>query len=166
MKRILTLLSCLSVLLLMTGCGASKQLNRTDTGQFVYEIEGVSNGAQGSYLVKVWTYSPTKYADIEKCKKNAVHGVIFKGYAGYGAVRPQAPLVREPGAEQTYADYFNTFFANGGEYNRYVTVTAGSQEIVKVGRQYKVGLVVSVSKDMLRKTLEEAGVVKALGHGF
>ena len=42
----------------------------------------------------------------------------------------------------------------------------GSQEVVKVGKTYKIGLVVSVSKDALRKALEKAGVVKALGAGF
>ena len=95
-----------------------------------------------------------------------MHGVIFKGYAGSGQVRPQSPLVRDSGAEITYADYFNTFFSKGGEYNKYVTVTSGSQEIVKVGKQYKIGLIVSVSKDMLRKRLEEVGVVKSLSYGF
>ena len=75
-------------------------------------------------------------------------------------------MVREVGAEAKYADFFNAFFANGGEYNKYVTVTMGSQEVVKVGKEYKIGLIVSVSKDQLRKALEAAGVVKALGAGF
>lgn len=150
----------------MTSCGASKQLAGTNTGKFMYELEGVGNGSQGSYLIKVWTYSNAKYVDIESCKKNAVHGVIFKGYAGSGQVRPQAPLIRVAGAESTHADYFNAFFAQGGEYNKYVTLTSGSQEIVKVGKDYKIGMIVSVSKDMLRKTLEDAGIIKALGHGF
>lgn len=166
MKKIIPFLVFALVSFFVTGCGASRQLAKTETGKFQYEIEGVSNGAQGSYLIKVWTYSPTKYANIEECKKNAVHGVIFKGYSGSGQVRPQNPLVKEAGAEMAHADYFDAFFANGGEYNKYVTVTQGTQEIVKVGRTYKVGLVVSVSKDYLRRALEQAGVVKALNYGF
>lgn len=166
MKRLFYVFACLSVMMLLAGCGASRQLSNSATGKFQYEIEGVSNGTQGSYLVKVWSYSATKNANVEVCKRNAVHGVIFKGYAGSGQVRPQNPLVREPGAEAKYADYFNSFFASGGEFNRYVTVTYGSQEIVKVGKQYKVGLVVSVSKDQLRKALEDAGIIKSLSHGF
>ena len=162
MKKIIPFLLFACISFLVTGCGASKNLAKTETGKFQYEIEGVNNGTQGSYLVKVWTYSSTKYANIEECKKNAVHGVIFKGYAGSAQVRPQKPLVREAGAEMAHADYFDTFFANGGEYNKYVTVTQGTQEIVKVGQTYKVGLIVSVSKDQLRRALETAGVVKSL----
>lgn len=166
MKRLFHLLLCAATIILISSCGAAKQLSKTDTGKFRYEISGVNNGSQGSYLIKVWTYSLTKYADIEECKKNAVHGVIFKGYAGTANVHPQRPLVREAGAESKYGDFFGKFFANGGEYNKYVTVTMGSQEIVKFGKEYKIGLVVSVSKDQLRKALEAAGVVRSLSSGF
>ncbi|MBQ2373110.1 MAG: hypothetical protein II289_08065 [Bacteroidales bacterium] len=166
MKKLISLMLCLCTVILFSNSAVAKDLTKSATGKFQYEISGVSNGAQGSYLVKVWTYSLKKYADIEECKKNAVHGVLFKGYAGSGNVRPQQPLVREVGAEAKYADFFNAFFANGGEYNKYVTVTMGSQEVVKVGKEYKIGLIVSVSKDQLRKALEAAGVVKALGAGF
>ena len=166
MKKIFSCALLTIVVMMLTGCGAGRQFSKTDTGSFKYELEGMSNAAQGSYLVKVWTYTNTKRADIELCKKNAVHGIIFKGYAGSGNVRPQGPLVKEPGAESRYADYFGKFFADGGEYNKYVKVTGGSQQVVKVGKSYQVGVVVSVSKDQLRKALEAAGVVKSLGHGF
>ena len=49
---------------------------------------------------------------------------------------------------------------------KYVSVTSASQEVIKVGKEYKVGMVVSVHKDALRKALENAGVVKGLSHGF
>jgi hypothetical protein len=42
----------------------------------------------------------------------------------------------------------------------------GSAEVRKVGKEYKVGVVVTVNKDMLRKHLEEAGIVRGLGSGF
>jgi hypothetical protein len=164
MKRLLLLAAALFVV--VGASAASRKLKNSDTEKFQYELEGVSNGAQGTYLVKVWTYSATKNANIERCKKNAVHGIIFKGYEASANARGQRPLVSAPGAETEHADFFELFFKDGGEYNKYVKVTMGSQEIVKVGRTYKVGLVVSVSKDALRKALEKAGVVKALGAGF
>ena len=39
-------------------------------------------------------------------------------------------------------------------------------EVRKVGKQYKVGVVVTVSKDQLRKYLEDAGVIRSLTSGF
>lgn len=166
MKKIFSMLLFVGIMLMLTGCGVSKKFSTTDTGSFQYEIQGVNNGTQGTYLVKVWTYSSSPKVSVEKCKKNAVHGVMFKGYAGSGQVRPQNPLIKDPGAEAQHADYLARFFADGGEYNKYVTVTGGSQEVIKVGKNYQVGLVVSVSKDQLRKALEAAGIIKSLSHGF
>lgn len=164
MKKLLLLAAAL---LVVAGASASsRKLKNSDTQKFQYEIEGVNNGLQGSYLVKVWSYSARPKADIETSKKNAVHGVIFKGYAGTQNARPQRPLIADPGTELEHAEFFDLFFKDGGEYNKYVTITAGSQEIVKVGKQYKIGLVVSVSKDALRKALEKAGVARSLSAGF
>lgn len=164
MKKLLLLAAAL---LVVAGASASsRKLKNSDTQKFQYEIEGVNNGLQGSYLVKVWSYSARPKADFETCKKNAVHGVIFKGYAGTQNARPQRPLIADPGTELEHAEFFDLFFKDGGEYNKYVTITAGSQEIVKVGKQYKIGLVVSVSKDALRKALEKAGVARSLSAGF
>ena len=164
MKKLLLLAVAL---LVVVGAAASPRKHKnSDTQKFQYELEGVSNGTQGTYLVRVWTYSATSKVDIEVCKKNAVHGVIFKGYAGSDKVRPQKPLITTPGAEIEHAAFFEQFFKDGGEYNKYITITGGSQKVIKVGKQYQIGLVVSVSKDALRKALEAAGVARSLSAGF
>lgn len=164
MRKFLLLVAALFVV--VGASAASRKLKNSETEKFQYEIEGVSNGSQGTYLVRVWSYSSKTKLDVEISKKNAVHGVIFKGYAGTKDVRPQRPLIAAPGAEVEHADYFNLFFKDGGEYNKYVTITAGSQQVVKVGKQYHIGVVVCVSKDALRKALEQAGVLRSLGSGF
>jgi len=43
-------------------------------------------------------------------------------------------------------------------------VAAGDR--MKVGKEYKVGVVLSVNVAALRKDLEAAGIIKALGAGF
>ena len=48
-----------------------KQANR-DTDQFRYEIECAGNAIQGTYLVKVWSYSKTPSIAENQCRKNAV----------------------------------------------------------------------------------------------
>ena len=42
----------------------------------------------------------------------------------------------------------------------------GSAEVRKVGKEYKVGGVVTVQRDMLRKHLEEAGIIMGLSSIF
>ena len=42
----------------------------------------------------------------------------------------------------------------------------GTTEMTRVGKEYKVGVVVSVRKDDLRKALEAAGIIRGLNSGF
>ena len=62
------------------------------------------------------------------------------------------------------------FFEDGGKYMKYVSVSTDGQisadDRKKVGKEYKVGIVISVMKDALRKDLESAGVIKGLSSGF
>jgi hypothetical protein len=150
---------------------ARKKANK-DTQQWRYEIECMGTGVQGTYLIKVWSYSKKPDVAIEQAKKNAVHGIIFKGYAGSkNGCTSQKPLARNPNLEQEQESFFKSFFADGGKYMKFVSFASdaavGTGDILKVGKkQYKIGVVVSVKKDELRKDLEIAGIIKGLSSGF
>jgi len=150
---------------------AKKKANK-DTEQWRYEIECVGTGVQGTYLIKVWSYSKKPDVAIEQAKKNAVHGIIFKGYAGgKNGCTSQKSLARNPNLEQEQETFFKGFFADGGKYMKFVSFAAdaavAASDIMKVGRkEYKIGVVVSVKKDELRKDLETAGIIKGLASGF
>ncbi len=165
MKTKFILLAVSFVLCLPVFAGSKKKADK-DTEQFRYEIECAGNGAQGTYLVKVYSYS--KKADVarEQCKKNAVHGIIFKGYSGANGCVPQRPLLQDPGAEIEHKDFFDLFFKDGGEYMKYIEITSTPPEITKVGKEYRVGQVIVVRKDALRKALEAAGVARGLNSLF
>ena len=67
-------------------------------------------------------------------------------------------------AEQAHEDYFKQFFDDGGKYMQFVSLTnAGAiapGDHLKVGKEYKIGLIVSVNVDALRKQLETDGIIK------
>lgn len=145
---------------------------KTDKDLWRYEIECVGTGIEGTAQIKVWSYSKKPELAAEQAKKNAIHGIIFKGFSG-GAqgCTSQKPLARDPNIEQTHEKYFKAFFSASGSYMKYVTLTndgnvpAGNR--LKVSKKlYKVGVIVSVRRDELRKSLENAGVIKALSAGF
>jgi hypothetical protein len=165
MKRTFLLLAMAMLMAMPSFAGAKKKAEK-DTEHFRYEIECAGNGTQGTYLVKVWSYSKKASVAENQCRKNAVHGVIFKGYGGGQGCVSQRPLANQPGVEAQYKEYFDSFFANGGEFQKYASVMEGTTETVKVGREYKVGCVVSVRKDDLRKALEAAGIIRGLNSGF
>jgi hypothetical protein len=167
-------ISLFAALMLLATTQASAQARAKadrDTDQWRYEIECVNQGIQGSYQVKVWSYSKKPHVALEQTKKNAVHGVVFKGYSSNERkCTEQKPLTRDPEAENTHVEFFRKFFDDGGDYMKYVSVssdgTPGPGDIMKVGKEYKVGVIVSVSKDQLRKYLEDQKIVKGLSSGF
>lgn len=165
MRKILFVLLAVAMSLPMTAGIRQKKADK-DTQQFRYEIECAGNAIQGTYLVKVWTYSKKASIAENQCRKNAIHGVIFKGYGGGEGCVSQRPMANQPGIENQYKEYFDSFFAEGGEFQKYASMMEGTTEIVKVGREYKVGVVVSVRKDDLRKALEAAGILRGLNSGF
>ncbi|MBK6446639.1 MAG: hypothetical protein IPQ03_02380 [Bacteroidetes bacterium] len=149
---------------------AKKKANK-DTENWRYEVECAGIGKEGTYLIKVWSYSKKPQVAMEQSKKNAVHAIIFQGFAG-GAqgCTSQKALTNNSALEQEKADFFKEFFADGGKYMKYVSSAndgaIGEGDRVKVGKEYKVGVIVTVFKDNLRKDLEDAGIVKGLNSGF
>lgn len=141
------------------------------TNQWRYELECMGVGSEGTYLIKVYSYSRRPNVALEQAKKNAIHGIIFKGFsAGAQGCPAQKPLARNANIESEKADFFKDFFADGGKYMKFVGLTSDgavdAADITKSGKEYKVGIIVSVQKDLLRKDLEDAGVIRGLNSGF
>jgi hypothetical protein len=141
-----------------------------DTQNWRYEVEGVGVGKEGTYLVRVWSYSKKPDIAIEQAKKNAVHAIIFQGFIGLNRVGSQPPICNEPGAEKKHEDFFKSFFADNGYYMKYVFLSSdgavSEADRQKIGKEFKIGVIVSVRKDLLIKDLVSAGIVKSLSSGF
>jgi len=141
-----------------------------DMHEWRYEIEAEGTGIQGSYQVKVWTYSKKAETAIDQAKKSAIHGVIFKGFPDKNRIKGQSPLATDPSIENDKEDFFKDFFADGGKYQKFVTLVNNGaispEDRIKIGKEYKIGIVVSVNVSSLRKELEDAGIIKGLSNGF
>lgn len=167
----LLVVSLCAVLLFTGGAYGKKTKKKADqqTEQFRYEIVCTGTGLEGTVLLKVWSFSRKSAMATEQSKKNAVHGVVFKGYANPNGGGTQKPLVKEPLTPEQ-EQYFEVFFSDEGQYLKYVTLSndaqAGLAERIKVGKEYKVGVLLAVSKDELRRQLERDGVIKRLDFGF
>ena len=166
MKKLFALLAILLCVCMVAVAGNRKHKKaEIDTRNYRYDLEYVKTTGNGMANVKVWSYSRRPSIAIEQCKKNAVHGVLFKGYSGEGATQP--PLIRDAADITKHAEFFETFFADGGDYMRYVSNSiVGTSETIKVGKDHKMGVVVSVNVRQLRRDLETAGILRSLSHGF
>lgn len=150
----------------------AKRIADEDTKNWRYEIQCLSVASEGSYIVKIFSFSKNKNVAIEQSQKNAVHAVIFRGIPQneIGCVR-QPPLARHPNLEEKNRDFFELFFSENGDYKKFVTLTTDGaiapEDRMRVGKkEYKIGLIVSVDIAGLRNELEAAGVIKSLSSGF
>lgn len=172
MKSILQKTGLLLILMIGISSANAQAKKKADkaTAAWRYEIEVVQTGTQGNYLIKVWSYSKKPDVAIEQAKKNAVHGIIFKGFAGTQTVPGQKALAANEDLEEEKAEYFKAFFADGGKYMKYVTMSTdgavAAEDRMKVGKEYKIGVIVSVNVSGLRKELENDGIIKSLSAGF
>jgi hypothetical protein len=102
--------------------------------------------------------------------KNAVHGIIFRGFPDNNRVTGQKALAQSPNLEQEKEDFFKEFFQNGGKFQKFVTLTnngaIAAEDRIKMGKEYKIGVIVTVNVSALRKDLEDAGIIKGLSSGF
>ncbi|MDO7173626.1 hypothetical protein [Mariniflexile sp. AS56] len=143
-----------------------------DTEIFRYDIECEGIAKLGSKLVKVWSYSKNPKHAISHAMKNAVHGIIFKGFGGGGqGCTSFSPLLKSAENASNHEAFFDAFFADGGEYLKYVSAATDGNiapgDRLKISkREYKIGAIVNVQTDMLRKRLEEEGVIRGLTSGF
>lgn len=125
-----------------------------------YQISSAGVGTQGTFLVNVTITTKKKDFEERLLSYAAVHGVLFRGCDA--KIRP---LAGSPMAEQQHADFFKDFFDNG-MYVNYVSIVPSSKSQMKSGKTYKTTATVQVMKDMLRKDLENAKVLKSLTTGF
>jgi hypothetical protein len=149
------------------GANAQKKEDKR-TMQWRYEIQCGGIGADGYYLIKIFTYSSKRKLPMEQAKKNAVHGVLFKGFPGdnLSGCATQKPICTNPNIEFEKKEFFDTFFADGGAYMKFVADSSDGNidpdDSMKVGKEFKVGILVSVNKSELRKYLEAAGIIRGL----
>ena len=163
--KIVSLLAILALgMAFCFNASAAKTKPLKGADKFHYDIEYIKSAGDGISTVDVFAYGKNKQEAWDRCEMCAVHGVIFKGYSGNGSY--QSPLARSASSYDDNIDFFNNFFDNG-EYRRYISnVLDGSQRIIKIKGGVKVECVVNVNVKMLRKHLEEAGIIKGLSSGF
>lgn len=143
-----------------------------NTVSWVYDVElGQHTATQGAKMIKIWSIAPNAMAALKQAPKNAVHAVIFKGVPANKYGSEVKPLDRTSRADIDHAEFFKTFFAEGGKYMQFVTLVNNGNiapgDLIKVGKKdYKVGVLVTVRYDDLRKYLESEGIVKSLASGF
>lgn len=115
-------------------------------------------------MVKVYGFGNTKDEALEQSRRNAVHTVIFKGIkSGSTEGCNKNPIVTEVNGEAKYKDYFIDFFKAEGPYAKFISETNKSEnlksDIIKSGKQWRVGGVYVISIEELRSKLKKDNII-------
>lgn len=149
-------------LILMTGCKTPQIIDSTWAGS-TFDVECMGTDLDGSQTLRCWGTGKNKPQAMETAKKNAVRTIIFKGVsAGVGGCNTK-PLIYEVNAEEKYENYFNRFFADGGIYKNFTSMTdeKRNSRIKRSNNSIETwGVVVRVDRAALRQQLIDDGIIK------
>ena len=147
------------ILFLVSACSLNKNFNDNN-----YEIICQNEGAEGTYLVKVFTYGSDEKKAISEAKHRAIHGVLFRGVTGSRCgEKPKICKVNYEDNKKFFDDFFNS-----GKYLQYVVISDdyGSIDRVKTSSGVKMGFVVSIKHKELRKYMESQGMANSMDSIF
>jgi hypothetical protein len=175
MKKVLIFIG----ILFFSICSADAQSKRKrkkadiETAKWNYDIECMGEAAAGVYTLKVFSILPDERLAREQASKNAVHAVIFQGVNAQGRKCKAKPaLARSSSLETDFKDYFTEFFSSVSKkdlnsFAKYVNVIEEVTDRQKLGKKkFRIGTLVTVNIDLLRKTLEKENIIKSLSSGF
>ena len=116
----------------------------------------------GSQTLRVQGYGRNRSDAKEQAMKNAVWAVIFDGIRDGVEGCDTRPLVTKVNAKERYEDYFNLFFADNGEYKKYVSLRdtkkrSGGKSKDKLG--YAYDLTIRVLRAELKARLKADSII-------
>ena len=162
-KSILMISVAVVTMSLMSGCGTRKSQAYYDQKSKVIVTE-----LDGSYTIRAWGRARNAADAYVQAQKQAVYDVIFTQIQFVTGQAPSSsgvlqPLVFEVNARQKYEDYFNAFFADGGEYKKYCSMKEKRQlstNYAKTDAQTTAQVTVCVFRSQLREKLKADGILK------
>lgn len=147
--------------------------DKVDPSSYHYEIESYQGltASKGFKVVKVWNYGKKEGITKQRCMLTAVHGILFKGFAAsdlQSSEKGMKPLV--PDGYEAHKKYFDDFFESG-LYEKYVQLTNNglleASDVIKISKkEYRIGMVVFVNVEALKKQLIKDKIIKGLDFLF
>ena len=132
-----------------------------------YQTECVSIESDGYVTIKIWdTKKGAKYKS-EQARKDAIHSILYSGISGGGGCATQLPILNRSEEQENFKKIEKSFFDKRGNWSMFTRSSARETTLPSSlgNNKWKV-YEVSISKNELRKYLEEQKIIKSLTNGF
>lgn len=150
----------LAFICMMMVCGCSNKV--TTTAFHEYSTECLGKSMDGKQVLRVWASGQNRADAVEQAKKKAVYVVVFEGIQAGNGECSSYPVMDEANARRKYEDYFDVFFATGGEYTKYVTMEKQRKSSIQRHKGDGIetsGIIVTVDRSGLRRRFQEDNVI-------
>lgn len=132
-----------------------------------YQTECVSIETDGYITLKIWDIKKSASYTPEQAQKDAIHSILFSGISGNKGCSTQAPLLKGAEEQAEFGKIEKTFFSKNGNWMKYtrssaIETTLQASLAINNVKVYQV----SVSKNELRKYMEDQKIIKSLNNGF
>lgn len=148
---------------LLVGACRSQKIDTVNMSNFNPATVCLSQGGDGTLVVRAWGKGANKSRAIEQARRKAVQQVLFSGFDKGVSGAERLPLITEVNAAERYSYYFNPFFSEGGDYRKYARERGTKDERAKTdngGALDSWGAVFEVDRAALRQRLVDDGILK------
>ncbi len=134
---------------------------------YSYQVECLKIEEDGYITLKIWdTKKASKYKP-EQARKDAIHAILYSGVSGGSACSTQPSMLSKTEEQENFKNIEKSFFSKNGKWAMYTrSSTPESTLPTSLGTKNWKVYQVSVSKNELRKYLEDQKIIKSLNSGF
>lgn len=162
MNRLLYGIAACCLILGTVSCDPQRKIAAYNT--FKTECLGIE--MDGSQTVKAWGTGRNRHDAVEQAKKNAVRDVLFNGIVAGKPECQVKPVLAEVNVREKNENYFNKFFADGGEFRKYLSLRDEkiarrfARDKQKARDQVNRSVIVRVDRPGLIEKMKQDGILK------
>ncbi len=132
-----------------------------------YQTECVTIETDSYVTIKIWDNKKGAKYNAEQARKDAIHAILYSGISGSNGCITQPPILNKIEEQENFKSIEKSFFSKNGKWSMFVRSAVIETTLpAKLGiKKWKV-YQVAISKNELRKYLEEQKIIKSLNNGF
>lgn len=141
-------------------CGCTR---KATTAAFKnYDTECIGKSMDGKQTLRVWASGHSRTDAIKQAKKKAVYDIVFVGINSGNGECNSFPMINESNARRKYEVYFDSFFADGGAYEKFVTrvnMNGKFADRFQGDGTVMYGIIVSVDRSALHQRFVDDNII-------
>jgi len=103
----------------------------------------------------------------EQARRDAIHAILYSGISGGSSCTTQPPILKKSEEQKSFKVIEKSFFSKKGKWSMFTRSSATETTLpaniaIKNWKVYQV----AISKNELRKFLEDQKIIKSLTNGF